>query len=140
MRSSRARGRRPSCSSSPRATATRRSACLPPTSPRRRSEGETSMKRRSFLQGSGALGWLGLAGCAATGSSTPPSRAKVLVVGGGYGGATAGKYVRMLSDYRIDVVMVEPGERFISCPLSNLVLGGSKTIDDLSLPYDKLRQ
>ena len=97
------------------------------------------MKRRSFLQGSGALSLLGLAGCAAMGGSAPPSKAKVLVVGGGYGGATAAKYMRLLSDYRIDVVMVDPGERFISCPLSNLVLGGSKTINDLSLPYDKLR-
>src|SRR5262245_5020202 len=140
MRSSRARGRRPSCSSSPRATARRRSARSQPGSLRRRSRGGTSMKRRSFLQGSGALGLLGLTACANPGASAPPSKARVLVVGGGYGGATAAKYVRLLSDYKIDVVMVEPGERFISCPLSNLVLGGSKTIADLSISYDKLGQ
>ena len=96
------------------------------------------MKRRSFLQGSTALGLLGLGACATT--SPAPSKAKVLVVGAGYGGATAAKYVRLLSDYTIEVVLVEPGDRFISCPLSNLVLGGSKTINDISVPYDNLRK
>lgn len=94
------------------------------------------MKRRSFLHGSAALGLLGLGACATT--SPPPAKAKVLVVGGGYGGATAAKYVRLLSDYRVDVVMVEPAESFVSCPLSNLVLGGSKTMSQLTVPYDNL--
>lgn len=95
------------------------------------------MKRRNFVQASLALGTLGgMVGCATTG--TIPSRAKVLVVGGGYGGATAAKYVRMLSNYQIDVVMVEPNSNFVSCPISNLVLGGSKTMGDITTPYDKL--
>ena len=95
------------------------------------------MKRRNFVQASLALGTLGsMVGCATTGSI--PKRAKVLVVGGGYGGATAAKYVRMLSDYKIDVVMVEPNSNFVSCPISNLVLGGSKTMGDITTPYDKL--
>ena len=80
----------------------------------------------------GALGSLGLSGCATAG---PPASARVLVVGGGYGGATAAKYVRWLSDYRIDVVLVEPGDAFVSCPISNLVLGGSKTMADITVPY-----
>lgn len=96
------------------------------------------MKRRSFVQASLALGPLGgVVGCATTG--TIPSKARVLVVGGGYGGATAAKYVRMLSNYKIDVVMVEPNATFISCPISNLVLGGSKTMGDITTPYDNLR-
>lgn len=95
------------------------------------------MKRRNFVQASLALGTLGgMVGCATTG--TIPSRAKVLVIGGGYGGATAAKYVRMLSNYKIDVVMVEPNSNFVSCPISNLVLGGSKTMGDITTPYDKL--
>jgi sulfide dehydrogenase [flavocytochrome c] flavoprotein subunit len=82
------------------------------------------MKRRTFVQASLASGVLGsLAGCASTAAT--PASAKVVVVGGGYGGATAAKYVRLLSDYKIDVVLIEPGESFISCPISNLVLGGS---------------
>jgi sulfide dehydrogenase [flavocytochrome c] flavoprotein subunit len=46
--------------------------------------------------------------------------------------------VRMLSDYKIDVVLVEPNTSFISCPISNLVIGGSKTMGDITTPYDNL--
>ncbi len=90
-------------------------------------------KRRAFLQSTAALSLLGLAGCA----SRPgiPSRAKVVVIGGGYGGATAAKYVRLLSGHKIDVVLIEPQEAFISCPISNLVLSGSKQISDLTTSY-----
>ncbi|PPE68610.1 FAD-dependent oxidoreductase [Caldimonas thermodepolymerans] len=95
------------------------------------------MQRRSFLQGAAVLGVLGLGACATT---SAPSKTKVLVVGGGYGGATAAKYVRLLSDYQIDVVLVEPQSAFVSCPISNLVLGGSKTIADITVPYDNLRK
>ncbi|AKJ27036.1 NAD(P)/FAD-dependent oxidoreductase [Caldimonas brevitalea] len=95
------------------------------------------MKRRSFLQGSGAVGVLGLVGCAQTASA--PAKARVLVVGGGYGGAAAAKYLRLLSDHRLDVVLVEPQAAFVSCPVSNLVLGGSKTLADITVPYDSLR-
>ncbi len=93
------------------------------------------IQRRSFVQGGVALGVLGLAGCATTGT---PSKARVLVVGGGYGGATAAKYVRMLSDYKIDVVLVEPNDAFVSCPMSNLVIGGYKQIGDITTPYSGL--
>ena len=95
------------------------------------------MKRRSFVQGSLALtslGTVGLFGCA-----TPlPNSARVVVVGGGYGGATAAKYVRLLSNYQIDVVLIEPNSAFVSCPISNLVIGGSKTMADITTPYDAL--
>ncbi|WP_096696584.1 NAD(P)/FAD-dependent oxidoreductase [Polaromonas sp. AER18D-145] len=95
------------------------------------------MKRRDFVQASLALGTLGsMVGCATTGRI--PNRAKVLVIGGGYGGATAAKYVRLLSNYKIDVVMVEPNTNFVSCPISNLVLGGSRTMGDITTPYNKL--
>jgi NADPH-dependent 2,4-dienoyl-CoA reductase/sulfur reductase-like enzyme len=93
------------------------------------------MQRRSFVQGGVALGVLGLAGCATTGT---PSKARVLVVGGGYGGATAAKYVRLLSDYKIDVVLVEPNDAFVSCPMSNLVIGGSRQIGEITTPYTGL--
>jgi NADPH-dependent 2,4-dienoyl-CoA reductase/sulfur reductase-like enzyme len=61
-----------------------------------------------------------------------------VVVGGGYGGATAAKYVRWLSDYKIDVVLIEPQEAFISCPISNLVLSGVKQMADITTPYSAL--
>lgn len=95
------------------------------------------MQRRSLLQAASAIGLLGLGACAAPGGSAP-SKARVLVVGGGYGGATAAKYVRLLSDHKIDVVLVEPNDAFVSCPISNLVLGGSKTMADITTRYDTL--
>lgn len=96
------------------------------------------MKRRQFVQTLGAgsavagLGLLG--GCASTGGSS----AKVVVIGGGYAGATAAKYVRMFSDYQIDVTLIEPNSMFVSCPISNLVVGGHKTMADITTPYDNL--
>ena len=93
------------------------------------------MQRRTFLQSSAAMGLLGLSACA---TSSIPSKAKVVVIGGGYGGATAAKYVRLLSDYKIDVVMIEPDDAFVSCPLSNLVLGGSRQIADITSSYTSL--
>lgn len=93
------------------------------------------MQRRSFLQTSAALSLLGLGACATT---SIPSKARVVVVGGGYGGATAAKYVRLLSDHKIDVVLIEPNEAFVSCPISNLVLGGSKQMADITTPYSAL--
>jgi sulfide dehydrogenase [flavocytochrome c] flavoprotein chain len=83
----------------------------------------------------GLLGLLG--GCA---SPRVPESAKVVVIGGGYGGATAAKYVRLLSDQRIDVVLVEPAAAFVSCPLSNLVLSGQWNLDQLTVPYDTLQR
>ncbi|MBO9679450.1 MAG: FAD-dependent oxidoreductase [Acidovorax sp.] len=98
------------------------------------------MQRRELLRATLSAGALGaLAGCAGPVNTAGAARARVVVVGGGFGGATAAKYVRMLSDQRIDVVLVEPQEQFVSCPLSNLVLGGSKTLADLSTGYDALQ-
>ena len=96
------------------------------------------MNRREWVQGvlaGGAVAALG--GCATSGGT--PSSAKVLVVGGGYGGATAAKYIRLLSDYSLDVVLVEPNPAFVSCPISNLVVGGVRQLPDITTSYDALR-
>ena len=95
------------------------------------------MQRRHLLQGLIAGGTLGLTGCASLGG-TSASKAKVLVIGGGYGGTTASKYIRLLSDYTIDVMMVEPNRQFVSCPVSNLVIGGQRTMADITNPYTGL--
>jgi sulfide dehydrogenase [flavocytochrome c] flavoprotein subunit len=63
---------------------------------------------------------------------------RVVVVGGGFGGTTAAKYLRRWSDGAIDVTLVDPNEAFISCPISNLVIGGSKTIADITVSYSGL--
>ena len=96
------------------------------------------MQRRTLLQTGLAFGSLSaLSGCA-TLTSQAPAKAQVVVIGGGYGGATAAKYVRVLSNYKISVVLVEPNNTFISCPMSNLVLGGSKTMAQITTPYTAL--
>ncbi len=96
------------------------------------------MQRRQFVQtlgaGSAVAGLGLLTGCASIGGKRP----QVVVVGGGYGGATAAKYVRLFSDNGIDVTLVEPNANFVSCPLSNLVVGGHKTLADITVPYDNL--
>lgn len=104
----------------------------------------------------GALAWAGIGGlpraavAAQTASGAPadpvanpyvtPVRggARVVVIGGGFGGATGAKYLRMLSGGTLDVTLVEPNATFISPPLSNLVLGGGLRVPDLTVPYDRL--
>lgn len=93
------------------------------------------MKRRDFIKAAGATGVLSLAGCATPGAR----KGRVVVIGGGYGGATAAKYIRMW-DPGIDVVMVERAPMFTSCPISNLVLGGNRSMQDIQHGYDGLRR
>ena len=93
------------------------------------------MKRRDFLGFAAAGSLAGLAGCAAN----APSKARVVVVGGGFGGATAAKYIRMW-DSKIDVVLVEREPSFISCPISNLVLGGFTGMEDITRSIDSLER
>ena len=95
------------------------------------------MQRRQFIQMMGAGAMAGtFAGCAST--PIDAKGAKVVVIGGGYGGATAAKYVRKFSNYTADVTLIEPNQNFISCPLSNLVIGGSRQIDDITISYEGL--
>ena len=101
--------------------------------------------RRAFLQSSGlglgVLAGAGLTGCATAikGDFAPRKGPRVVVIGGGWGGATAAKYVRLL-DPAIEVILIEPNREFISCPFSNLVLAGVRTIDSLTMGYDGLRK
>jgi NADPH-dependent 2,4-dienoyl-CoA reductase/sulfur reductase-like enzyme len=97
------------------------------------------MQRREFIQLVGAsAAATTLVGCAST--NIDAKGAKVLVIGGGYGGATAAKYVRKFSNYTADVTLIEPNQNFISCPLSNLVVGGSKKLEDITVSYEGLRK
>ena len=95
-----------------------------------------NVERRDFLRTLTAAGaTLALPGCATMGGG---SAGKVVVVGGGYGGATAAKYIRMWSDGKVDVTLVEPNAEFISCPMSNLIVGGSKDLAFLTTSYANL--
>ncbi|MEP7155111.1 MAG: NAD(P)/FAD-dependent oxidoreductase [Betaproteobacteria bacterium] len=93
------------------------------------------MNRRAFLKSSGsaALATAALGGCAALPAGGP----RVVVVGGGYGGATAARYLKMWAPH-LSVTLVERNTDFVSCPLSNLVLGGSKTMNDITVSYETL--
>ena len=93
---------------------------------------------QTFLAGGSLTALGGLSACTTIGGA--PSSAKVVVVGGGYGGATAAKYIRLLSENTLDVVLVEPSRSFMSCPMSNLVVGGLRQISDITLSYDGLRK
>jgi NADPH-dependent 2,4-dienoyl-CoA reductase/sulfur reductase-like enzyme len=91
--------------------------------------------RRDFLAAGAA--WLAGATFGVRAASAAAG-ARVVVVGGGYGGATASKYIRKLSGGAIDVVMIERENTFVSCPMSNLVIGGSLRLADITLGYDGL--
>ena len=94
------------------------------------------MNRRHFL-GQGAAG-LGLLAGFSTQAYANLQKAEILVIGGGYGGATAAKYLRLFSNNTARVTLVEPNAAFLSCPLSNLVVGGSRTMADITSSYGSL--
>jgi len=94
-----------------------------------------SFHRRDFLKLGGAAAALAAAGCATPGGK----KARVVVVGGGFGGATAAKYIRLWGP-GIEVVMVERLTDFTSCPMSNLVYGGSRTMADITYGYSGLQR
>ena len=94
-----------------------------------------TLSRREFIKWASALSALSATGCANI--STRSSSARVVVVGGGFAGATAAKYIRKWGP-NIDVTLVERNPEFISCPMSNLVLGGSKSMADITTGYGGL--
>jgi sulfite dehydrogenase len=95
-----------------------------------------SLSRRDFLRSSGAVAAASvLPGCAIAPSPPEKTVGRVVVVGGGYGGATAARYLRMWSGGSIEVVLVEREAEFVSCPVSNLVIGGSRTLADITRTY-----
>lgn len=71
--------------------------------------------------------------------ASKPPLGQIVVIGGGYAGATVAKYLRMWSLGGLEVIVVEKNPQFVSCPLSNLVIGGSKSIDELTFGYDLLK-
>ena len=94
--------------------------------------------RRAFIKAIGATG-LVMASSRSLAMASKPPMGRVVIVGGGYAGATAAKYLRLWSLGAIEVVLVEANRQFVSCPMSNLVLGGSKTINELTFGYDGLQ-
>ena len=98
----------------------------------------SKITRRNFVQAIGAvsatsaIGWPSLS-CAAK------AKGHVVVVGGGFGGASCAKYLRKLAP-GIKVTLVERDARYFTCPFSNAVLGGLYNIDFITHGFDALRQ
>ena len=90
--------------------------------------------RRGFIQTAGAATAIGVAGVPyiALGASK-----KVVIVGGGTGGATAAKYLRM-ADPSIEVTLIEANKHYYTCYMSNEVLGGERSLDSIKFGYDGL--
>lgn len=96
----------------------------------------TRFTRREFLKFSGATATLTLAPafCASAASS-----ARVVVIGGGFGGATCAKYLRRAGP-DLAITLMESNSAYLTCPFSNLVLGGLKRMDDITHKYTVLRE
>jgi sulfide dehydrogenase [flavocytochrome c] flavoprotein chain len=95
-----------------------------------------NIDRRTFVKATGALAAVGVVGAPnlAFGAGK-----KVVVVGGGTGGATAAKYIKLF-DPSIEVTVVEPNENYVTCYFSNEVIGGERTMDSLTHGYDGLKK
>lgn len=94
-----------------------------------------SLDRRSLiLAGLSASATLGLGAPVILGQAKP----RVVVIGGGAGGATAARYLAKDSQGAIDVALVEENETYQTCFHSNLYLGGFKTYDEIVHRYDTL--
>jgi sulfide dehydrogenase [flavocytochrome c] flavoprotein chain len=93
------------------------------------------LNRRDFVKVAGAATAVGLVGAPhlALGASQ-----KVVIVGGGTAGATAAKYIKM-ADSSVDVTIIEPNQEYITCYLSNEVIGGDRAYDTLKVGYDGLK-
>ena len=93
------------------------------------------LNRRLFLgTGAAAAASLSAPSVLADGHGKP----RVVVIGGGAGGATAARYIAKDSDGAIEVTLVEPSRRYYTCFFSNLYIGGFQEYDDLGHGYGTL--
>jgi sulfide dehydrogenase [flavocytochrome c] flavoprotein subunit len=96
------------------------------------------MDRRSFIKGSlTTLAMAALPSLAWARSSS--SLGHVVVIGAGFGGATAAKYLRMWSEGKVEITLIEPRSQFVSCPVSNRVFAGALEMEGITHSYSHLR-
>ena len=96
------------------------------------------MNRRDFLFGFGSAAFLH-AGEIDTvlANSSSLSGHKVVIIGGGWGGLSAATTIKRITP-NIEVILIERGKKFKSCPISNWVIGHIKSMSDISSSYHKL--
>lgn len=96
------------------------------------------MDRRAFLltTASAYLSMLPSSGWALPPPTNP--KARVIVIGGGMGGATVSKYLRLWGD-AVEVTLVERNSKYLSSILSSLVLTGQRALSDLAFGYETLQ-
>jgi len=95
-----------------------------------------NLSRRRFIQWLGAASALGALG--APSLAFPGAKARIIVVGGGFGGATCANYLKRF-DPSLDVTLIEQSKQFYTCPFSNTVLGGLHDMDFIRHDYTKLQ-
>lgn len=93
--------------------------------------------RREFLRVLGAVPLV--AWGIAPRRASAAAKARVVVIGGGYGGVIAAKYLK-LAEPEMEVTLIERNKRYVSCPLSNEVVGGEASMDYLTFGYDNLER
>lgn len=93
-----------------------------------------SSSRRNFMKFVGASSLFALTPGMANDTTTP----HIVVVGGGFSGATCAKYLKMWGGSSVIVTIIEANPTYVSPILSNLVLSGQKTVSDLSFTYGEL--
>ncbi len=91
--------------------------------------------RRQFFSLAGSLPFARLL----AGRARASTQARVVVVGGGFGGAVCAKYLR-LADPNLEVRLVTPQPQFITCPFSNVALVGLRSLASLTHTYRQLRE
>src|SRR5262245_8026084 len=99
----------------------------------------TGFSRRDVVRAAGAAGSLLLAPSALIRPATAQTAPKVVIIGGGAGGATVAHYVKKGAP-NLDVVLIEANPRYSSSFFSNLYLGGFRTLESLDHDYNGLRK
>lgn len=97
------------------------------------------LSRRSLLKGLGAVSLLPLASACSSFAISNNNAGRVVVVGGGFGGATAAKYLKRYNP-ALDVTLVEVNRTFYTCPFSNLVLAGQRNMASIEHNYRELQE
>ncbi|MEG3640179.1 NAD(P)/FAD-dependent oxidoreductase [Magnetococcus sp. PR-3] len=98
----------------------------------------SKLTRRHFIKATGATAAVGAAGVAAPAIAGHHGK-HVIVVGGGYGGAVAAKYIRM-ADPMVKVTLIEQNKYYYSCPLSNPVIAGMRDLEVQKWGYEGLKK